>query len=85
MTSSRNFAKTAQITCIQFDPNSNYIAVGFKNGHLQLIDAISLEDVLKAPFTYSKDAITHIEFSHNSSFLATAVTHLKLKVYFSLL
>jgi hypothetical protein len=49
------------------------LAVGFKNGNLQLIDSISLEDCLKAPFTYSKDAITHIQFSEDSTFLATAV------------
>ncbi len=49
-------------------------AIGFRNGHLQLIDSISLEDCLKAPFTYSKDAITHIQFSDDSNFLATAVS-----------
>jgi WD40 repeat protein len=74
MISSRNFNKTSQITCLAFDPNGNYIAVGFKNGHLTLIDAISLSDVIKAPFNYSKDAISHIEFAHDSSYLATAVT-----------
>jgi WD40 repeat protein len=75
MICSRNFSKSLQITSLSFDPNGNYIAIGFKNGHLQVVDAISLSDVLKAPFTYSKDAITHIEFSHDSSYLATAVAN----------
>ena len=48
-------------------------AVGFSNGHLRLVDAITLDDCLQVPFTYSKDAITHIQFSENSTFLATAV------------
>lgn len=48
-------------------------AIGFHNGQLQIIDSISLDDCLKSPFIYSKDSITHIEFSADSSFLATAV------------
>ena len=51
-----------------------FLAVGFRNGHLQIVDSISLEDCLKVPFTYSKDAILHMEFSHDSTFLATAVS-----------
>jgi hypothetical protein len=50
------------------------LAVGFGNGNLQIVDSLTLEDCLKAPFSYSKDHITHIEFSHDSTYLATAVT-----------
>ena len=47
-------------------------AVGFKNGQLQIVDAVSLSDCLKGPFNYSKESIEHIEFSHDSEYLATA-------------
>lgn len=89
MLCSRNFQKNLQITCIRFNPTGdligtlhllnffkNYLfllAIGFQNGQLQIIDSISLDDCLKAPFIYSKASITHIEFSEDSSFLATAV------------
>ena len=53
--------------------NPKHPAVGFENGHLQIVDSISLSDCLKAPFAYSKEAISHIEFSHDSQFMATAV------------
>ena len=59
---------------IIINPFNLFKAVGFQNGHLQLVDSISLEDCLKAPFTYSKESITHIEFSRNAEFLATAVS-----------
>ena len=48
---------------------------------MQLIDSITLSDCLKAPFTYSKDSIDHIEFSMNSEYLATAVINCFEKVF----
>ena len=45
------------------------------------MDAISLDDCLLHPFTYSKEAITHIEFAHDSSFLATAEADFTVSVY----
>ena len=40
---------------------------------MQLVDSVSLDDCLKAPFTYSKDAISQIVFADDSEYLATAV------------
>ena len=44
------------------------------NGAVRLLDAISLQDEVAEPFRYARDAITHVEFSHDSKYLATAVS-----------
>lgn len=49
------------------------LGAGFTNGTLQVLDPITLSEVGKS-FRYSRDAITHISFSHDSSYLATAVS-----------
>ena len=47
--------------------------VGFTNGTLQVLDAVTLMDA-GPPFRYSRDAITKIAFSYNSEYMATAVS-----------
>lgn len=47
--------------------------IGCTNGVLYLVDAITLQDVCE-PFAFSKDCITHVAFSQDSRFLATAVS-----------
>ncbi|RNA14704.1 WD repeat-containing 66 [Brachionus plicatilis] len=81
MLCSRNFNRSLQITCIKFNPKGDLIAIGFHNGQMQIIDSISLDDCLNSPFIYSKDSITHIEFSEDSSFLATAEADFTVSVY----
>ena len=49
--------------------------VGFTGGVVRVLDALTLEDVCQ-PFHYARDCITHIAFSHDSSYLATAVSKL---------
>ena len=44
------------------------------NGSVRLLDSNSLNDVLREPFRYARDAVTHVAFSHNCEFLATAVS-----------
>ncbi len=78
---SRHFQKGYQVHSLRFDPQGNHIVIGFRNGHLQIVDAISLDDCLLHPFTYSKEAITHIEFAHDSSFMATAEADFTVSVY----
>ena len=46
--------------------------VGFTSGVVSVLDALTLEDVCQ-PFHYARDCITHIAFSHDSSYMATAV------------
>ena len=49
-------------------------AVGYVNGMVRVLDSITLQDEVSEPFRYARDAITHIEFSHDSKYLATAVS-----------
>lgn len=51
-----------------------YLAVGFKNGNLQIVDSVTLNDILGAPFSYAKEAINLIAFSSDSNYMATAVS-----------
>jgi len=39
-----------------------------------VLDALNLQDEDTEVFRYARDAITHISFSHDSQFLATAVS-----------
>ena len=41
---------------------------------VRVLDSITLQDEVSEPFRYARDAITHIEFSHDSKYLATAVS-----------
>ena len=52
-----------------------FTAVGFMNGVVRVLDALTLSDMTKDPFRYARDAITHIAFSHDSQYLATAVSN----------
>lgn len=49
------------------------VAVGFGSGIIRLVDGLSLEDVAPQPLRYAHDAITHISFSHDGMYLASAV------------
>lgn len=51
------------------------------NGQLRVVDSITLEDELSEPFRYARYAITHLAFSHDSQYLATAVSIL-LRILF---
>ncbi len=61
------------VSQLRYNHNASLIAVGYADGQLTLCDALSLESLLKAPFHYAKTAIEFIEFSSNSTYLATAV------------
>ena len=47
--------------------------VGFTSGLVGVLDSVTLEDVCQ-PFPYSRDAVTQIVFSHDSTYMATAVS-----------
>ena len=72
------YTSTCFIPCL-FDLIS---AVGFVNGSVRVLDSLTLRDEVQEPFRYARDAITHIEFSHDSQFLATAVSFLSLAAFF---
>lgn len=49
------------------------LAAGFTDGSLRILDSISLDDDCKE-FKYSRGSLTHLCFSHDSQYLATAVS-----------
>jgi len=57
-------------------------AIGFVNGTVRLVDSLSLEDCTAQPFNNTnREAITHIAFSQNCEYFATAVRHIFLMVF----
>ena len=75
------FKPRKKITCLAYDPSGKFIAVGFEDGQVRVMDAFTLADELKEPFAMSKAAITLIKFSHNSKYLVTADKDLCVVVY----
>lgn len=50
-----------------------FLAAGFTDGSVYILDAISLQSSCKE-FKFSHGPVTHISFSHDSEYLATAVS-----------
>ncbi|XP_063820543.1 cilia- and flagella-associated protein 251 isoform X2 [Pseudophryne corroboree] len=69
---SRIFGKGKSLHCLSYDPKGLYLAAGFKDGSVHILDAMTLEDETKEPFKYATGSITQISFSHDSHYLATA-------------
>ncbi|XP_033628136.1 cilia- and flagella-associated protein 251-like isoform X2 [Asterias rubens] len=72
LVASRNFPKGHLIRCMAYDPKGNYLGIGFTNGCVRILDAISLEEECDDPFRYSRDAVTLCTFSHDSKWMAVA-------------
>jgi|UniRef100_A0A7S4GA80 WD40 repeat protein/Ca2+-binding EF-hand superfamily protein len=56
--------------CMAFDPKAQYLAIGFTNGVVKILDANTLEEMQS--FRTAHDCIIYITFSHDSSLLAIA-------------
>ncbi|XP_071110877.1 cilia- and flagella-associated protein 251-like [Haliotis cracherodii] len=78
---SRMFDRGSHIRCCTYDPSGGLLAVGFTNGCVRVLDAITLQEEMEEPFHYARDAVTHIAFSHDSQYLATADAEYTVSVY----
>ena len=56
--------------CVTYEPNANYIAIGFTSGIVKVLDPSTLEDV--ATFKNAKEPIVDISFSPLGDMFATA-------------
>ncbi|KFW65156.1 WD repeat-containing protein 66, partial [Pygoscelis adeliae] len=70
----------AGIQCLCYDPEGYFLAAGFTDGSVYILDAISLQSICKE-FKFSHGPVTHISFSHNSEYLATADEKYSVTVY----
>uniref|UniRef100_A0AAY4CYX1 Cilia- and flagella-associated protein 251 n=1 Tax=Denticeps clupeoides TaxID=299321 RepID=A0AAY4CYX1_9TELE len=71
---SRVFQKHPKVQCLAYDPRGFYLAVGFASGEVCLLDACTLQSETEDCFSHTTHAITHISFSRDSLYLATAVS-----------
>lgn len=55
---------------LRYSPDGNLLAIGFTNGHCRILKADDLTEV--APFRDSRECVTHIAFSSDSSYMALA-------------
>ncbi|NXL70301.1 CF251 protein, partial [Leptocoma aspasia] len=70
----------AGIQCLCYDPKGHLLAAGFTNGSVYILDAISLQSICEE-FQFSQGPVTHISFSHDSKYLATADENYSVTVY----
>uniref|UniRef100_U3K3B1 Cilia- and flagella-associated protein 251 n=1 Tax=Ficedula albicollis TaxID=59894 RepID=U3K3B1_FICAL len=70
----------AGIQCLSYDPEGHFLAAGFTDGSVYILDAISLQSICKE-FQFSQGPVTHISFSHDSKYLATADESYSVTVY----
>ncbi|XP_034152211.1 cilia- and flagella-associated protein 251 isoform X2 [Esox lucius] len=78
---SRVFENDEQIQCITYDPKGFYLALGFVSGAVLILDACTLQSEEEEFFNYSPECITHITFSPDSVYLATADTGKAVMVF----
>ncbi|NWW45210.1 CF251 protein, partial [Pedionomus torquatus] len=76
---SRIFPEAA-IQCLSYDPQGYFLAAGFTDGSVYILDAISLRSSCKE-FKFSHGPVTHIAFSHDTEYLATADEKYSVTVY----
>ncbi|KFO95787.1 WD repeat-containing protein 66, partial [Calypte anna] len=74
----------AGIQCLSYDPEGYFLAAGFTDGTVHVLDAISLQSSCKE-FKFSHGPVTHINFSHDSEYFATADEKYAVTVYKSVL
>ncbi|XP_078523672.1 cilia- and flagella-associated protein 251 [Lissotriton helveticus] len=69
---SRIFERGLRLHCLTYNIDGSLLAVGCTNGSVYILDSLTLEDECPEPFQYARGTITHMSFSYNSQYLATA-------------
>ncbi|NXL92783.1 CF251 protein, partial [Alectura lathami] len=70
----------ASIQCLSYDPAGSFLAAGFTDGSVHVLHAISLLSCCEV-FRFSHGPVTHVSFSHDSKYLATADEKYAVTVY----
>uniref|UniRef100_A0A8C5UKX7 Cilia- and flagella-associated protein 251 n=1 Tax=Microcebus murinus TaxID=30608 RepID=A0A8C5UKX7_MICMU len=78
---SRVFEKGLGIQSLTYNPEGALLGAGFTEGTVYILDAMSLENESAEPFRYSRASVTHICFSHDSQYMATADVSFTVAVY----
>ncbi|XP_016074503.1 PREDICTED: WD repeat-containing protein 66 [Miniopterus natalensis] len=78
---SRVFEKGLGIQSLTYNPEGALLGAGFTEGTVHILDAMSLENGIPEPFKYSRTSVTHISFSHDSMYMATADANFTVAVF----
>ncbi|KAL6081651.1 hypothetical protein STEG23_007866, partial [Scotinomys teguina] len=78
---SRAFEKGLGVQSLTYNPEGALLGAGFTEGTVYILDSMSLENEIPEPFRYSRTGVTHISFSHDSSYMATADVSFTVAVY----
>lgn len=78
---SRVFGKRLGVQSLTYNPEGVLLGAGFTEGTVYILDAMSLENEIPEPFKYSRNSVTHISFSHDSQYMATADVNFTVAVY----
>ncbi|XP_055461779.1 cilia- and flagella-associated protein 251 isoform X1 [Psammomys obesus] len=78
---SRVFEKGLGVQSLAYNPEGVLLGAGFTEGTVYILDAMSLENESSEPFKYSRTSVTHVSFSHDSNYMATADISFTVAVY----
>uniref|UniRef100_H0Y0N5 Cilia- and flagella-associated protein 251 n=1 Tax=Otolemur garnettii TaxID=30611 RepID=H0Y0N5_OTOGA len=78
---SRVFEKGLGVQSLTYNPEGALLGAGFTEGTVYILDAMSLENDTPEPFRYSRTSVTHISFSHDSQYMATADVSFTVAIY----
>ncbi|XP_057383364.1 cilia- and flagella-associated protein 251 [Balaenoptera acutorostrata] len=78
---SRIFEKGLGVQSLTYNPEGALLGAGFTEGTVYILDAMSLESEIPEPFKYSRTSVTHVSFSHDSQYMATADVSFTVAIY----
>ncbi|XP_063081650.1 cilia- and flagella-associated protein 251 isoform X2 [Cavia porcellus] len=78
---SRVFEKGFGVQSLTYNPEGALLGAGLTEGTVYILDAMSLQNEAPEPFKYSRSSVTHVSFSHDSQYMATADLNFTVAVY----